>query len=599
MPVFTFSIAFIALLAVPALVAIYWLRNQSRERRVSSLLLWLDERQMWEGGRTIHRLQTPLLFFLELLAILLLVTAAAGPMMRAGESGRPLAVVLDDSFSMLAGAGTDDTAGSARDRAVRAIESVLRSDRYEPAHFVLAGESPQLLGEAANNVDQAVKLLQNWRCGAPLAELEGAITFAFELGGPRARVLVVTDHAPQQDLSDSRLQWWSFGSSQPNFAFVSAARTLRDDEDRVLLEIANLSPSSGSTTLSVESGAPDNPQSQNPNPQSAIANPQSITLGAGETRRILLTLKPGAPALRARLSDDALLVDNEATLLSEPIRNVRVDLRVRDAALRALVEKAVASSPNASLGANKPDLVITDEGDAKVEDPEAWALRIISENDAASFLGPFVIDRSHPLSEGLSLGGVVWGGGKSRQLAGTPVVNAGDVPLLTDVERAGVHELRLRLRPDLSTLQESPNWPILIWNLINWRAQVAPGLRQTNLRLGGDAALTVESGVESVSVTDPRRATRRLPSRDKSVLIRADLAGVYEISANQNRYSFAANALRREESDLTRAAPGRWGNWANARALQWEYRSVAWVLLLLALVALAVHAWLIARRTFS
>jgi hypothetical protein len=475
----------------------------------------------------------------------------------------------------------------------------LRSDRYEPAHFVLAGESPQLLGEATNNVDQAVKLLQNWRCGAPLAELEGAITFAFELGGPRARVLVVTDHAPQQDLSDSRLQWWSFGSSQPNFAFVSAARTLRDDEDRVLLEIANLSSSSGSTTLSVESGAPDNPQSQNPNPQSAIANPQLITLGAGETRRVLLTLRPGAPALRARLSDDALHVDNEVTLLAEPIRNVRVDLRVRDAALRSLVEKAVASSPNASLGANKPDLVITDESDAMIEDAEAWALRIISENDAVSFLGPFVIDRSHPLSEGLSLGGVVWGGGKSRQLAGTPVVNAGDVPLLTDVERAGAHELRLRLRPDLSTLQESPNWPILIWNLINWRAQVAPGLRQTNLPLGGDAALTVESGVESVSVTDPRRVRRRLPAPDKSVLIRADVAGVYEISANQNRYSFAANALRREESDLTRAAPGRWGNWANATALQWEYRSVAWVLLLLALVALAVHAWLIARRTFS
>src|SRR5882672_5647578 len=115
MPVFTFTFAFIGLLAAPALVAIYWLRSRSRDRRVSSLLLWLDERRIWKGGRFIHRLQTPLLFFLELLAILLLVTAAAGPMMRAGESGRPLAVVLDDSFSMLAGAGKEDTAGSARE----------------------------------------------------------------------------------------------------------------------------------------------------------------------------------------------------------------------------------------------------------------------------------------------------------------------------------------------------------------------------------------------------------------------------------------------------------------------------------------------------
>src|SRR5262245_63311908 len=185
MPVFTLPFAFVALLAVPALIAIYWLRNQSRERRVSSLLLWLDERQMGEGGRRIHRLQTSLLFFLELLAILLLVMAAAGPMMRAGESGRPLVVVLDDSFSMLAGAGKDDATGGARHRAVRAIESELKSNRYEPVYFALAGESPQLLGEAANNVDQAIKLLQDWRCGAPAAKLEEAIAFAFEFGGPR------------------------------------------------------------------------------------------------------------------------------------------------------------------------------------------------------------------------------------------------------------------------------------------------------------------------------------------------------------------------------------------------------------------------------
>jgi hypothetical protein len=593
MPVFTFSFAFIALLAAPALIAIYWLRNQSRDRRVSSLLLWLDEKQVWEGGRLIHRLQTPLLFFLELLAILLLVTAAAGPMMRAGESGRPLVVVLDDSFSMLAGAARDGASGGARERAVRAIESELKSNRYEPVYFVLASDAPQLLGEAANNVDQAVKLLRNWRCGSPEAKLEEAITFAFELGGQRARALVVTDHAPQQDLSDSRLQWWSFGKSQPNFAFVNAARALRDDEDRVLLEIANLSSTYGSTTLSLESSGPGNQQSASPQ---YVRNPESIALGAGETRRVLLTLKPGAPALQARLSDDALLLDNEVTLLAESSRKVRVDLRARNAAVRAIVEKAVASSPNASLSANKPDLVITDESDAKIEDPEAWTLQIISENDAASFLGPFVIDRSHPLSEGLSLGGVVWGAGKSRQLAGAPVVSAGDIPLLTDVERAGSRELRLRLRPDLSTLQESPNWPILIWNLINWRAQGAPGLRQKNLRLGADAALTVGSGVESVSVVDPRRVSRSLPARDKSVLIRADLPGVYEITADQSKYSFAANALQREESDLTLAASGHWGNWANSTALQWDYRSVAWVLLLLALGALVVHAWLITRE---
>ena len=96
MPIFTFPFALLALLALPALAAIYWLRNRSREHEVSSLLLWAAEKQTWEGGRRWERWQTPLLFFLELLALLLLTLAAAGPMMRAGNAARPLVVVLDD-----------------------------------------------------------------------------------------------------------------------------------------------------------------------------------------------------------------------------------------------------------------------------------------------------------------------------------------------------------------------------------------------------------------------------------------------------------------------------------------------------------------------
>jgi Aerotolerance regulator N-terminal len=181
MPVFTFPIAFLAVLAVPALVAIYWLRNRAREQRVSSLLLWMHEAQRWDGGRRIRRLQTPLLFFLELLTILLLAAAAAGPVMRAGERGRPLVVVLDDSFSMLAGGER-----GARAQAVQAIERELRANRYDSVRFVLAGESPQLLGETISRADQARALLESWRCGAARASLDEAIAFAFELGGARA-----------------------------------------------------------------------------------------------------------------------------------------------------------------------------------------------------------------------------------------------------------------------------------------------------------------------------------------------------------------------------------------------------------------------------
>src|ERR1035438_638304 len=78
-PFLIYPLALIALATVPALAAIYLLRNRFRRRQVSSLVLWRFHIQSKSGGAKIHRLQLPLLFFLELLALVLLVAAAAGP----------------------------------------------------------------------------------------------------------------------------------------------------------------------------------------------------------------------------------------------------------------------------------------------------------------------------------------------------------------------------------------------------------------------------------------------------------------------------------------------------------------------------------------
>src|SRR5262249_35468230 len=121
LPVFVYPLAFFGLLALPALAAIYWLRNRHRRHVVSSLLLWADPREAREGGPRIRPLQTPLVFFLELLLLLLLVLAAAGPYVPSEQGARPIVVVLDDSFSMVAG-GAD----SARNRAVTALREEFR-----------------------------------------------------------------------------------------------------------------------------------------------------------------------------------------------------------------------------------------------------------------------------------------------------------------------------------------------------------------------------------------------------------------------------------------------------------------------------------------
>jgi hypothetical protein len=245
----------------------------------------------------------------------------------------------------------------------------------------------------------------------------------------------------------------------------------------------------------------------------------------------------------------------------------------------------------------RPDIVFLD-GQEDEDIGDAWRVRLIKDKEGAAYTGPFVIDRAHPLTEGLSLQGIVWGAGKSAELPGAPVVLAGNVPLLTDQEVGARHEVRLRLRPDLSTLQDSPAWPVLVWNLLHWHAATAPGLGRPNIRLGEEATLTFPRPRDAVEVVSPDGAARRVPVGDRRLVVRAEDVGVYTVRNPEDQAplgSIAANALARDESDLSGAAAGRWGDWLDETSLRLEYQSVAWVLLLVALGLLTLHLVLVVR----
>ena len=143
MPFLTYPLALMAAAALPALAAIYILRNRYRRREVSSLMLWEFAVLSREGGAKVNKLQLPLVFFLELLALALLVTAATGPRWQLPAHARPLVVILDDSASMLAGDGAAQGTGanSPRAQAALALDALLKSRKFLSIRLVLAGDS--------------------------------------------------------------------------------------------------------------------------------------------------------------------------------------------------------------------------------------------------------------------------------------------------------------------------------------------------------------------------------------------------------------------------------------------------------------------------
>ncbi len=576
-PFLTYPLALIALASLPALAAIYILRNRFRRRQVSSLMLWQFRVQSKEGGAKVNRLQLPLIFFLELLALALLVTAAAGPHWKLAQSTRPLIVVLDDSFSMRAVSGDTSTQTRARE----SLKKMFRFQAPPSTRLILAGAEPRLLGSSVKTWAEVEKLLTQWNAWSPSAAIDQSITLASELGQKQANILVLTDHAPvDEKIANDRLQWRSFGEPVNNVAIVNASRTANGDEDRCLLEIANFSKTPARSQLQVQTG-------------SNAVQQTELTLAPQEQQRLVFNIAKTAPLLEASLERDALSEDNEARLLPSIRKRVRVQLALTNAALSELVERTLAATDLRAAISENPELILHHSD--SISASNAWSLNWQIDPAATAFTGPFVIDSSHPLAEGISLEGVVWAASPDATNLPNeiPLILAGNVPLLSVREDLlGQQFIRLNLNPELSTIQRTPDWPILLWNLLEWRATQTPGLRESNARLGAEVILKTTG--EPVTVLSPDGSTKTFSQTGDQLALETPRPGLYSVVMGTATNSFAVNALTADESNLQACRSGEWGQWKSDVEQRYEQSPLAWIFALAALGILATHLFLLA-----
>jgi hypothetical protein len=589
----------LGLAALPMLAGIYWLRNRFRPRTVSTLMLWTDQREPREGGRRVKRMQMPLLFFLELGTLLLLGAAAAGPMILSRQETRPLVVVLDDSFSMLA--RSEGTRTSSRERAQEAVLGEIGGDRSYRVSLILAGTKAQILARDLVGTGEVREALNAWKCLSAAGEVEGALGLACEIGEPTARVLVVTDHAaPEDHQGDSRVVWRAFGRECQNVGFVNAVR-LRSEtgntgetKDRCLLEVTNFGTSPARRTETIRTLK-----------EGGVLKQEEIVLGPGETHRELLALPAGTGDIEVELSGDELALDDRVFLLEEPEPKVSVRVQVEDAGLAREIRRALQATKRADLEGLPVELLLTDSSDTSAG-PNTWVVRFLGDPGGMSYAGPFIVNRTHPLTRGLSLEGVVWSGGGKRKLSGSPLVVVEDVALLTDLERPdGTHEVQISLNRELSTLQESVDWPVLMWNVMDWRVEALSGVREANRRLGDVGTVVLPRGMEKVVMHAPTGETREMTAPAGRVTVPLTEVGVFEIEGVSDRsgkeeklsWRLSSSALSALESDLRGCASGQWGDWRQSASLLWDYVSIAWVLVLGAMALLTAHQLLLARSS--
>jgi hypothetical protein len=477
-------------------------------------------------------------------------------------------VLLDDSASM---AAVNARGESPRDRAVRRVlAEVNRLGNSARITLVVSGDRPSVLSGPAALAVEARPALDTWKPEAPHHSLALGLRLARELAGGTGRLMVVSDTAPASR-GENGVLWVSVGEPLDNVGITAAERSISPEEGRgtVSLTLANYSTSPARRRLSVSAGD-----------ASVLSRELDVPPGISS---LTLPLPPGLAAVRVALSGDALMRDNDVMLAEPRPRVVGVENRLRDGRGSQALLKALGALSGVTR-AESPHLVFADAAELDApQSPGVWRVGFgrapaawLAQGAPSDFIGPFVLEKRHPLLLGVTLGGVVWAG-TAPLAAGSvrPLVSAGEQVLLGMPAASATARtepaILFNLDLDRTNLIRTPDWPILISNLVEMRRQSLPGPERWNYRVG--EWVRVRLG------RDPKRplrfrcgaVERTLPAGRQLEFIAPSPGGLLQVlEGDEVLFELAVNFLDESESDLRSQSTADVGELARAAGLRAE-----------------------------
>ena len=229
--------------------------------------------------------------------------------------------------------------------------------------------------------------------------------------------------------------------------------------------------------------------------------------------------------------------------------------------------------------------------------------RLSADPTPVSYEGPFVLDRSHPLTEGLSLDADYLVGRarrSSHRHAGRhcrkPSAHGRQRRSLRAAQNsdgAGAGAFKPHRQPRLADPRGQPGALV---------PGATPGPAASNVRLGQTVRITLADDAAAAGnavVTLPDATEQALPIHGKQLEVHPDHIGLYSVRAGSMQFPFACNALNADESNLTDCASGQWGNWNESEVFQDQRVRLDWAFILVALGCLTVDMVIVSRAGAS
>jgi Ca-activated chloride channel homolog len=549
-----------ALLALPAILLLYFLKVRRPERRVATLMFWRPFLADRQANAPWQRLRPSLLLFLQLLAALAIALA----LIRPGASGAvgvggTTVLMLDGSASMRA---TDVSPNRFAVAVARARQVAHQLGPGEQMAIVLLAEHAELLAPPTSDSAVLDAALDRARpTGAEVDLGEGfSLANAVVAGRPGASIVLLGDgHAkpPQTPPRVSaRFFYEPIGSTGENAGIESIART---SQSTVFVRVANYGRAD--RDLRVELLA-----------DGQLADVLPIRVAGNSTGDLSWDgLVPGTQTVEARLTPgDALTIDDAAFLVtgSPPAKKVLLVTEENSFLQRALklrqgVDLTVVKKADYKPGGGF-DLYVFDGWVPPGPLPApALVIAPVDGNGPVPLGGPVAPgpvlpgDPTDAITQDVILKDVHV---QTAAKVGVPsgwraaISAVGDPLLLVHLGEPRIAELTFDLHH--SDLPLRAAFPILVQNLLNYL--LPSGFENQSYPTGRSVTLAAEPGARSIDVVEPSGKVVRLgPPFPAAPFSETETPGVYtvrqQLAAGRRVSSFV---VQFQDPDLSRIAVG-------------------------------------------
>lgn len=580
----------LALLGIPAVLAIHLLQRRARIIPVSTLFLLEQLQRESQGGRRIEKLRASVPLWLQLLAVLVLAWVLAGPRWLEKNSVQRIAVVLDGSASMRA------AKAAVLENLPRDVHRLSAATAHTEL-FLLdtrLGAEHLYHGPEGSAFTDAVKA---WDPTAGSHDPSPALRLARNLAGREGLVIFVTD-SELKDLPPG-VQLHANGNPLENVGIAGISVEDIAGQPVWRATVRNYAATPQTRTWRIES---DGKQSA----------PESITLEPGQVRQIQAPFADGMAELVVALSADKFDLDDRAPVLKPRLKQVKVSLPASETAPPEeggqLYTPIFQNLPGVELASTDADVAVAAWNPLNPALPSGPAVIFVHDpNTASPVLSGTLLVEKHPFVDELNWHSLICQDGIRLPLRNEDealVWQGGHALLFLRAAGAGTvsGQQQLCFNFDLrkSNARRIPAFVISIHRYLDQVRRQLPREEWTNSECGQKlevAALTGENAA-ALTLKSDGQPDQALPASQAPLLRAPALPGFMEVRQGERLLlRTAAHFADIREADFTTRSTKRDLSAATAEVTQRYSREDpawrAWLLVLLGLLGLSW--WFISR----